>query len=97
MDGAPKFLEIFLNYGAVGAVAIISLWFAYHKDRQLTKERERHNAEMREMQDHYNAKTAALEERYVTKAESWVNKYQELAEGQSDTIKALKAAFVDDK
>ncbi len=80
-----QFLEKLFAYGPLGVIAVLFAVLWYRKDVQLTTERKEHAQEMRE-----------LEGRYITKAETWVAKYQDLAQAQDSTIKALRA-FLDER
>jgi hypothetical protein len=78
---STEILGTFLQYGALGAVAVFGILWAMRKDREVTRQREQHQEEMR-----------AVLERYVAKAESWSEKYYELTRELRDLVKALRSA-----
>ena len=85
--------DVFLIYGPLGFIALISLLAAirFYRDKEraaeahadtLATEREQHAKEMR-----------AMEERYITKAETWMEKHHELAASINQVLESISKRF----
>lgn len=73
--------KIFLQYGLMGAITLLSLIFAWKKDREAKAALESHQVEMTKFAD-----------RYIAKAESWAARYEELARELKSLIDAMRRA-----
>lgn len=90
-------VKTFLQYGVVGLVALLGLWFGYRKDQELKEERNDHkeamakkNAEIVEMQNVHRKEMEVLHERHSVKAETWVQQYFESDDKKTDALQAVE-------
>lgn len=90
MHVEEQIARVFLVYGPLGVIALVSLWVSLKMYRDLTKERAdflaKHEAltsqcraEVQELARLHKEEMHALEERYITKAETWMQKYHDIA------------------
>ncbi len=81
-----ELLKVFLQYGVVGAVAILALLVAFrlYKDTKAAgqarlDDAKAHNEALVKLAADQKNEMKALEERYITKAERWMEKNYDLA------------------
>jgi hypothetical protein len=75
----PEIAKVFLQYGLLGAIAILALYYGWRKDREAKAAAEDHQAEMTKFAD-----------RYISKAETWAARYEELARELKSLVDAIR-------
>lgn len=95
-------ISAFLEYGLLGVVCLVALWFALKKDREakaLSEEKDelhKHYSERMEKQaTDTKSEIIALEERYITKAETWMQQYHANAGAQTEALAELAGLIAD--
>ncbi len=90
-------IGVFLEHGVLGVVALLAIWFAIRKDREVASvvaEKDAlhgaHAAAIAELNLTHKAEMEALQERYITKAETWMSKYHEMTDSQNDVLISLE-------
>jgi pantothenate kinase-related protein Tda10 len=71
--------KLFLQYGLLGAVAILALLYGWRKDREAKAAAEAWQERIDKQSDEHQAEMTKLADRYISKAESWSAQYNELA------------------
>jgi ABC-type nickel/cobalt efflux system permease component RcnA len=90
----------FLEYGILGLIALLAIWFAWRKDRDnktLNEEKDElhkeHAVQLGTITSDHKAEMMALEERYITKAETWMQQHYELSRAQNEVLTSMERRY----
>jgi hypothetical protein len=93
-------VEVLLQSGVLGIVALIALLVARKLYLDLAKSRkakdelhEKHKAEINAIHERHKEEMKALEERYITKAETWMGQYHDLAKAGFEIADAQERRY----
>jgi Flp pilus assembly protein TadB len=84
--------KIFLQYGLLGAIAILALLYGWRKDREAKSAAEATQERIDAQAKEHQTEMAKLADRYIAKAESWSAQYHELARELKTMIDAIRRA-----
>jgi len=88
-----KIASVLLVYGPLGVICILSLLFAWKKDRDLAKERVAFQNRIDDQSKAHHEELQTLQERFITKAETWMSKYGELATSMTAVLESFERKY----
>jgi hypothetical protein len=78
-----------VNYGALGILSLVLLLGCVHLFRTLTTAREKHMAEIKELNATHRAEMTIMIDRYIATANTQVQQYHQLAEKMNAVLDAF--------
>jgi hypothetical protein len=82
--------KIFLQYGLLGAIAILALIYGWRKDREAKAMSEACQARIDKQDEEHRTELTKFADRYILKSESWADRYHELARELKTLIDAIR-------